>query len=127
MVALRIFRGRPPCVVRWAFIAVLGLSGCSSASDVPSLAMTRTCPQWVDFPVDDHSNAGSPYLGCTNANNLQTMIATPSDLEHGRKLGDADGERATVGVEAYQQGKIKGFSNANAPQPVFFAPGGGGQ
>jgi type IV pilus biogenesis protein CpaD/CtpE len=127
MVAFRIFRARRPHVVRWAVIAVLGLAGCTSASEVPSLATTRTCPQWVNFPIDDHSNAGSPYLGCTNANNLQTMIATPGDLEHGRELGPANGERATLGVETYQQGKIKDFSNANAPAPVFFAPGGGGQ
>lgn len=127
MVAFGIFRTQRPYVVPWAFIAVLGLAGCNSAPEVPSLAMTRACPQWVNFPVDDHSNGGSPYLGCTNAANLQTMVATPGDLENGRELGAANGERATLGVEAYQQGKIKDFSNANAPQPVFFAPGGGGQ
>jgi hypothetical protein len=127
MNALRAFRvssGAAP----WMLVALLGLTGCSgSTAQAPPLALMRTCPQWVDYPVDRHSNAGSPYLGCTNANNLQTMLVTPGDLDHGRALGPADGERATLGIETYQQGKIKDFSNANAAQPVFFSPGSSGQ
>jgi type IV pilus biogenesis protein CpaD/CtpE len=115
-----------PSVAPWVLVAGLGLSACTGGSGVAPVAMTRGCPQWVEFPVDHHSNAGSPYLGCTNANNLQTMVDEPGDLDRGRELGAADGERATLAVEAYEQGKIKDFSDANAAPPVFFSSGGGG-
>jgi type IV pilus biogenesis protein CpaD/CtpE len=108
-------------------LILVGLSACAGAPQTPPIAMSRSCPPWVEYPVDRHSNAGSPYLGCTNANNLQTMLDAPGDIDHGRALGPANGERETIGVENYQQGKIKDFENANAPQPVFFAPGGSGQ
>jgi type IV pilus biogenesis protein CpaD/CtpE len=62
------------------------------------------------FPPDYNSNAGSPYLGCTVALNLRENAANPADLERGRSLGPADGQRETLAVETYQLNKVKPFT-----------------
>lgn len=107
-----------------AVLLSLALSACATGTtEVPGVAAPPPCPSWVDFPADDHSNAGSPYLGCTNAANLRSMVANPNDLKQGRPLGPADGERETNAVRTYEQGQVKDFTDQNAPRPLFVLPG----
>jgi hypothetical protein len=73
------------------------------------------CPAWVDFPSDRSSNADSPWLGCVSDANLRAMLEDPSDLQRGRPLGPADGERESLGVESYQADKPKGGQAASVP------------
>ncbi len=94
---------------------VLLLSGCTGQPPPlppPVSTAAQPCPQWAEYPRDKHSNADSPYLGCTTAFNLRAMLANPQDLEHGRPLGPADGERESRAIEAYRQGKVKPFQGS---------------
>ena len=92
------------------FGTILTICACAekSAPQAPTIA-SGTCPQWVAFPRDHHSNADSPYLGCTSAGNLRAMVANPVDLERGQPLGPSNGQREVLGIEAYEEGKIKPF------------------
>jgi len=103
------------------------LSGCSRPDETPPApapvaAAASSCPSWTTYPLDHHSNAESPYLGCVNALNLQNMVADPHDLEQGRTLGPANGEHETLAVEAYQRGRIPPFKDVNAPRPTISLP-----
>jgi type IV pilus biogenesis protein CpaD/CtpE len=116
--------------LRWnrlvtAFAAAAALSACA-AYPAPSPAAANACPPWAYFPADHHANAASPYLGCTNRENLRAMAARPADLAAGRMLGPADGERAALGIRVYEEGKIKPFSSDNAMGPSIVLPGGSG-
>ena len=116
-------RRRSP-VLPQAMLLLLALSACASGTtEVPGVAGPPPCPAWVNFPADDHSNAGSPYLGCTNAGNLRNMVDNPNDLDQGRPLGPANGERETRAVHAYEQGQVKAPIDQNAPRPLFVMPG----
>jgi len=99
----------------WIGVALVG-SGCALQHEPPLPVPTaaRPCPPWVLFPANSHSNADSPYLGCSTAVNLRAMVANPADLERGRPLGPADGSRETLAVENYQQGKVKPFSSSGS-------------
>lgn len=109
--------------VLWVGIALAG-SGCAdNPASLPVPTAANPCPPWVLFPPDYFSNADSPYIGCSIAVNLRANVANPVDLERGRPLGPADGQRETLAVEAYQQGKIKPLPassstsiNASGPQ-----------
>ena len=46
----------------------------------------------------------------TVALNLRENAANPADLERGRSLGPADGQRETLAVETYQLNKVKPFT-----------------
>ncbi len=110
--------------------AVMMLSvfgGASDAAPPPAPTAEQPCPPWVKFPTDHHSNADSLYLGCANTANLRAMVADPADLEHGRPLGPADGNRETRAVETYQQGKVKAFGDSGpmAPSITMTTAGGG--
>ncbi len=102
---------------------LLAGSGCSDESALPVPTAAQPCPQWALFPADYFSNADSPYLGCTLAVNLRASLANPADLERGRPLGPADGERETRAVEAYQQGKIKPLQGSGSMSPTINATG----
>jgi type IV pilus biogenesis protein CpaD/CtpE len=93
---------------------MLLLAGCSAPAPPPRPTAQQPCPQWTAFPADRHSNADSPYLGCTNAANLRSMAADPADLDRGRTLGAADGEVAARTVDAYRQGKVKTAPSSGA-------------
>jgi len=117
-------------LVRPALLAaVAALAGCVGNDNtappppVPPVA-NAPCPSWVYFPTDSHSNADSPYLGCVNRANLEKMVARPADLEAGRPLRGADGTHAALGVETYQEGKIKGFGSESVQGPSIVLPGG---
>jgi len=107
---------------------MLGLSGCESEpTPLPPIPTAeRPCPPWVEFPTDHHSNADSPYLGCTSAANLRAMVADPADLERGKPLGPADGNRETRAVETYQQGKVKAFGDSGPMAPSITMTTSGG-
>lgn len=95
--------------------AALIVPGCSvERAPGPVQTTAQVCPQWTDFPADHHGNADSPYLGCSATANLQATVANPADMERGRPTGPASGERQTLAVEAYQQGKIKPFQGTGA-------------
>jgi type IV pilus biogenesis protein CpaD/CtpE len=87
------------------------LAGCTDPASLPVPTAAQPCPPYVLFPPDAHTNASSPYIGCSVAVNLRANAARPSDLDEGRPIGPADGQRETLSVETYQQGKIKPFSS----------------
>jgi type IV pilus biogenesis protein CpaD/CtpE len=105
--------------------AILAISGCvrEPAPMWQPIAITeQPCPSWAVDPADRHSNADSATLGCVSALNLRAMVEDQADLERGRKLGPASGERETRAVEAYQQGKVAplaGSSSGASPQVVM--------
>jgi type IV pilus biogenesis protein CpaD/CtpE len=105
----------------------LAASGCTDPASLPVPTAAQPCPSWVLFPPNPHSNADSPYLGCTIAVNLRANAANPGDLERGRPLGPADGQRETLAVENYQQGKIKPFSSTSSTTSSLGGSGGGSQ
>jgi type IV pilus biogenesis protein CpaD/CtpE len=113
---------RSTAKVLWVGVA-LAAAGCADTASLPVPTAAHPCPVWVLFPPSYFSNADSPYLGCTIAVNLRANVANPADLEIGRPLGPADGQRETLAIEAYQQGKIKPLPassstsiNASGPQ-----------
>lgn len=110
----------------------LALMGCADTGNTEVLATETPCPPWTDFPADKNDNNGSPYLGCSGNLNLVNMLDKPSDLETGRALGPASGEREALAVREYNQNKNASFANPNAPTaiPIMLgasASGGSGQ
>jgi type IV pilus biogenesis protein CpaD/CtpE len=115
-------RSRLRCV-RAASIAALMLAQTACVYNNPPLIAGQPCQPWVEYPADPHSNAESPYLGCTNRVNLENMVDQPKDLRQGRALGPANGAHEANGVHAYEEGQIKPFANPNAPPAISFTPG----
>lgn len=109
---------------------LIGQAGCAErtgAQLTPTAALP--CPPWVEFPADPHVNEDAAYLGCVNAVNLENMVESPDDLTHGRTLGPASGERQSIAVDAYNQGKVKTPTSGGAATPTIIMPaaaGGGG-
>ena len=103
-------------------LAALGFapSGCAPVEGVPESAGIHPCPNFANDPIDTHANQGSPYLGCTNDVNLLRMVERPQDLQQGRALGPASGERQAGAVKAYETDKVKGFSDSGAPKTGSF-------
>jgi len=50
------------------------------------------------------------------------MVENPGDLDHGRALGPANGDREILGLDAYTQGKDKASPAAGAPVPAIVIP-----
>lgn len=106
---------------------ILAVSGCADEPlAAPFQTSERPCPQWVAFRAGDHSNADSPYLGCVSAANLRAMVEKPEDLERGRQLGPANGEREAKAIETYRQGKVAPLQGSGAMSPQISVPGSGG-
>jgi type IV pilus biogenesis protein CpaD/CtpE len=104
----------------------LAINSCTSKPVTrPIQAVGASCPQWTTFPADHHSNADSQYLGCVSAANLRAMVADPADLERGRQLGPASGERETRAIEVYTQGKLKPFEGGGASGAAVSTSGSG--
>lgn len=72
----------------------------------PLPVATGTCRPWADSG-GDHSNTETPDTGCTNRRNLENMLESKADLEHGRMLGPADAERESLAIKNYREGKVK--------------------
>ena len=109
---------RVPLRVVLPILALTALGGCAEHAPIAIGA----CPAWPDYPRDLHSNDGSPYLGCTNASNLNAMVVDKRDLKAGRALGPANGARESKAVEDYEAGKIAlpsstGTTDTAAPAP----------
>ncbi len=107
--------------------SALAVSGCAAdPALLPVPTAAQPCPSWIMYPPNPYSNADSPYLGCTTAVNLSANVARSSDLAVGRPLGSADGQRETLAVETYQQGKIKPFPSTTFATTSSITGGGGG-
>jgi type IV pilus biogenesis protein CpaD/CtpE len=111
-----------PIPAIFVICVALAQTGCTDPASLPVPTAAQPCPPYVLFPAALYSEADSPYIGCTVAVNLRTQAERPADLDHGRPLGPADGQRETLAVETYQQGKIKAFP---AGSSTTIAPGGG--
>jgi type IV pilus biogenesis protein CpaD/CtpE len=101
----------------WAKLAVAGafavtLAGCA-VNEPPLSAEPRPCAPWIDYPVDNHSNRNSPYLGCSNDVNLLRMVERPQDLDQGRPLGPANGGRQADAVKNYDKDQVKPFVDSS--------------
>jgi len=105
----------------FVLLAAAALCGCASEEAKPVSASANTCPVWVEYPQDRHSNADSPYLGCANALNLAHMAEDPDDLKKGRDLGPADGAVQANAVKNYEEDKVKKSESTGAAQ-LFVAP-----
>jgi type IV pilus biogenesis protein CpaD/CtpE len=117
----------------WARLALAGgfalaLVGCT-VNEPPISAVPRPCPPYVDYPVDNHSNRTSPYLGCPNDVNLLRMVERPQDLDQGRPLGPANAGRQGDAVKNYDKDQVKPYLDAGShpSQSGASTTGGGGQ
>jgi pilus biogenesis CpaD protein len=124
-------QSRATQVIRWsrllvASVLVLALVGC--IEEPPLSAAPHPCPPWVDYPIDNHSNRDSPYLGCSNDVNLLRMVERPQDLDQGRALGPANAGRTADAVKSYDKDQVKPYLDAGS-HPSQGGPtisGGGG-
>jgi type IV pilus biogenesis protein CpaD/CtpE len=99
--------------IGWRGLALAGacaiaLAGCA-VKEPPLSAAPQPCPPWVDYPVDNHSNRNSPYLGCSNDLNLLRMVERPTDLDQGRPLGPVNAGRQADAVKNYDKDQVKPF------------------
>ena len=121
---------RPVCSFRHRLVcsgpllaAILASALCAAtASAQPAAPAADDCPPWAALN-DRHDNAEKPGLGCVNRENLRKMVARPGDLSQGRALGPANGARESLGVGAYEQGKVKPFGTDQAMTPAIVVPG----
>ena len=91
-----------------AIAAALALSGCSwSGLPYPGTA-GDACLYRGGLPPSPADLVSARPDGCFNLVNLGAMVADPRDIERGRELAPADGERAAAVVGDYQAGKPKG-------------------
>ncbi len=112
---------RFPVMLAGAAVMAL-LAGCAGEHGP---VMASPCPAWVDYPADLHSNDGSSYLGCVNQANLEQMLADKHDLEQGRTLAPADGERQAKAISDYKAGKTKTSSGAGTTGSAVLLQGSG--
>jgi len=88
--------------------AALALSGCSwSGLPYPGTS-GDACLYQGGLPPSPGDLVGARPDGCFNLVNLGNMLADPRDIERGRELAPADGERAAAVIGDYQAGKPKG-------------------
>jgi type IV pilus biogenesis protein CpaD/CtpE len=105
----------------------LVLAGC--VNEPPISAQPHPCLPWVDYPIDNHSNRDSLYLGCSNDVNLLKMVERPQDLDQGRPLGAANGGRQGDAVKNYDKDQVKPFvdSGSRSSQAGASVTGGSSQ
>lgn len=101
---------------------LLGLTACTEKPQYET-PYTEDCPAWASDPEDSHSNGPAPTLGCVNRLNLMNMVDRPSDLVKGRDMGPSNGERESLGIANYEQGKIKPFGPINPPGELALPTG----
>ena len=63
------------------------------------------CGLWPTNVADDRRNLPYPNLGCAQQHNLAAQIANPADLVTPRTMDPADGERRSVVLDKYRQGR----------------------
>ncbi len=114
-----------PAKIAFAFVTsglvlLTQLNGCASPGRVATAAMP--CPPWVEFPAEGYDQQDPVHLGCVNALNLRNMVANPADLLHGQALGPASGERESLAVERYNQGKVREARSSEGAAPTIIMP-----
>jgi type IV pilus biogenesis protein CpaD/CtpE len=108
--------------VRLSVVASLLLAACAThprKPPVPDLAGNPAQPdcQAADYLPGKPLATTRPQEGCWNEANLARMVADPVDLVHGKPLGPANGRRETLGVETYQDGKLKTLPGQETASP----------
>ena len=80
------------------------------------------CPNWSKWPAGagDFTNTTHSNFGCASATNLGRMVASPTDLASGQRLGPAAAMPAAAAVTRYLTDKI------TPPTPSAAGAGGGG-
>lgn len=104
--------------------ALLAAAGCESMEKEPGApayrqACTAEAPTLQTPPIPHDDMTGAAYFGCSNEQNLRAMVDNPSDLEKGRTLGPANGERESTHVEDYRKGKTKSFESGGSSASVL--------
>jgi pilus assembly protein CpaD len=87
------------------------------------------CPNWSKWSTLDMTNAHASNFGCTTANNLGMMVASPADLVGGRPVGLADALPAVAAVNRYRTDNVQLPAAATVGPigaPQTGAPTGGG-
>ena len=112
MTYAHMLRASKPGLLLAAGLLAVALAGCV-VNEPPVSVAPRPCPTWVDYPIDNHSNRDSPYLGCSNDVNLLRMVERPSDLDQGRSLGPANGGRQADAVKNYDKDQVKPFVDSS--------------
>jgi hypothetical protein len=85
----------------------VALSGCGW-SGLPYPGTAGDACLYLGLPLSRVPLLSERPDGCFNLANLGTMLADPRDIERGRELAPADGERAAAVNGDYQAGKPKG-------------------
>jgi len=78
-----------------------------------AVAVPPECPDWRLSPVTTYSNTSQGNFGCATTVNLGLQVADPRDLERGQGQAGPDGERNSLVVQQYRQGKD--YSPSAAP------------
>ena len=80
----------------------------SRAKDQVNILVTRAIAVPPDCAGSYQVGQWPEYeLGCSNSAALGQMIADPRDLNRGRDLAPADGERASVALQRYRSGETE--------------------
>ncbi len=115
-------------------VALFVLAGCATDRNLPGApAFARTCGAQSGAQTATESPRGdffAEHYGCVNQANLRAMVDNPADLETGRPLGLASGERESLGVDAYNRGKVESPKSTGGATPTIVMPaavGGGAQ
>ena len=89
-------------------VALAG-TGCTDPASLPVPTAAQPCPPCVLFPAALYSKAELAVYRLHRRGQPASQAERPADLDQGRPFGPADGQRETLAVETYQQGKIKAF------------------
>ena len=120
---------RPAQVIVGSAFLFLMLVGCEAGKEPPVPAFPQACaaeaPTLKTPPIPREDFNGS-YFGCANEFNLRAMLDNPADLNQGRPLGPANGERESAGVDDYEKRKTKSFDQATPAASITLTPSGPG-
>lgn len=64
------------------------------------------CPDWTKNAGRDVFNTQSSNFGCATAQAHSVMVADPSHLVRGQRMGPADGEALALGIARYRAGEV---------------------
>lgn len=104
---------------------LLALAGCATDKHSEMPAFRQTCNAQTgthEAKPASHADYFAAHYGCVNQANLRAMIDNPADLENGRALGPASGERESLGVEAYNHGKVESPKSGGSAVPTIVLP-----
>lgn len=72
------------------------------------------CPDWRMSPTTTHSNTRHGNIGCASAVNLGLMVADPRDLVRGEGVISPDGERNSIVIRRYREGRDPTSSDSSS-------------